>query len=97
MCLVIPKRIVAILDANEPTVVVDGPGGREEVSAALVSGTSDLLGRWAVVHAGFILSFLAEDDARSRLAVLAAMDSVLVDDDALRPGWEVAAGGKVLA
>ncbi|MGQ9371034.1 HypC/HybG/HupF family hydrogenase formation chaperone [Azospirillum sp. ST 5-10] len=78
MCIALPVQIVAVTDPRAPSVAVQGRHGRDEVSAALVAppggDASALLGRWAVVHAGFILSLLDEADARSRLAVFAAMD-----------------------
>ncbi len=92
MCIALPVKIVAIL-AETDSVVVEGPAGREEVSAALVADGSELLGRWAVVHAGFVLSLMDEAEARSRLSIFAAMDGFAVDDADLRPAPEHETGG----
>lgn len=90
MCIAIPMEIVAIVDAARLVVRLAGSDGRtEDVSAALVAETgsdgSDLLGRWALSHAGFVLSLIDADEARSRLAVFAAMSGLAVADADLRP------------
>lgn len=90
MCIAIPVEIVAIADAAKQVVRVVGRDGRtEDVSAALVaeagSDGNDLLGRWALTHAGFVLSLIDAEEARSRLAVFAAMSGLAVEDADLRP------------
>lgn len=97
MCIAVPVKIVALLGETESTVVTEGPDGRGEANAALVAedtgDCSGLLGRWAIVHAGFVLSLMDEAEARSRLSIFAAMDGLPVDDDALRPDDGVEADG----
>ncbi|HXP96222.1 MAG TPA: HypC/HybG/HupF family hydrogenase formation chaperone [Telmatospirillum sp.] len=88
MCIAVPVKIVTVLNETESLVLVEGTNGREEVCAALVSDGTNLLNRWAVVHSGFVLSLLDDEDARSRLSIFAAMDGVAVDDAALRPAQE---------
>ncbi|PKU22371.1 HypC/HybG/HupF family hydrogenase formation chaperone [Telmatospirillum siberiense] len=97
MCIALPVKIVAILDAGKSLVLVEGAGGQDEVSAALVADETaagaDLLGRWAVVHSGFVLSLMDEREARSRLAVFAAMEGRPVASDDLRPDFDDGADG----
>jgi hydrogenase expression/formation protein HypC len=92
MCIAFPVKIVAVLDAKNATVLVEGTHGQEEVSAALVADPAqlgtDLLDRWAVVHSGFVLSLLDEQEAHSRLAIFAAMDGQPVASADLRPDPE---------
>lgn len=89
MCIALPVRIAAVLDGKDLRVAVEGPAGREEANAALFAedeqGCNALLGRWAVVHAGFVLSLMDEEEARSRLAVFDAMDGLPVADGLLHP------------
>ncbi len=98
MCIAVPVKIVALLNETDSIVVVEGRHGREEANAALVIDVGEdragLLGRWVVVHAGFVLSLMDEAEARSRLSVFAAMDGLVVDDDALRPDEGMDAGGR---
>jgi hydrogenase expression/formation protein HypC len=92
MCIAVPVKIVDILDETDFIVQVEGSCGREEVCATLVAedgqDAADFLGRWAIVHSGYILSLLDDEDARSRLAVFAAMDGLIVDDASLHPEEE---------
>ncbi|NLH81804.1 MAG: HypC/HybG/HupF family hydrogenase formation chaperone [Phyllobacteriaceae bacterium] len=85
MCLALPMRIVEIVDAEAKTVrivpdatVAADRAGEEIVSAALIVADADdlpaLVGTWVVAHSGFLLARLDDDDARSRLALFAAMD-----------------------
>lgn len=76
MCIALPRRVAAIVDRAGLRVEVGEGEGRETVSAVLVAaGDLDrLLGRFVVAHAGFVLEVLDEEDARSRLAVFAALD-----------------------
>lgn len=85
MCIALPMLIVAVIDAEAGLVAVEpgegvsaDRGGREEVSAALIAegreATAALVGRWGLVHAGFLMETIEADDARERLAVFAAMD-----------------------
>lgn len=89
MCIALPVRIVAISDPKAQRVVVESRRGTEDVDAALVmvpgQAVSALLGCWALVHAGFVLSLIDDEDAQSRLAMFAAMGGDVVDDAALRP------------
>lgn len=88
MCIALPLRIVEVLDEAARLVAVAPEGdvaadraSREVVSAALLvddaAGLADLVGGWGLVHAGFLLARIDEEDARSRLAVFAAMDRSL--------------------
>jgi hydrogenase expression/formation protein HypC len=92
MCIAVPVKIVDILDDTDFIVQVESSHGRGEVCATLVAesgrGVADLLGRWAIVHSGYVLSLLDDQDARSRLAVFAAMDGLAVDDASLHPEEE---------
>jgi len=89
MCLALPMRIAEIVDREARTVrilpdrtIAGDRAGAEVVSAALIAadpGELDaLVGTWAVAHSGFLLACLDEDDARSRLALFAAMDDETV-------------------
>jgi len=67
MCLAVPGRIIAIADDEDPAAMgpiatVDFQGSRLHVSLAAVPEAS--LGDWVLVHAGFALNVLDEEQAR---------------------------------
>jgi hydrogenase expression/formation protein HypC len=80
MCIALPCRILAVIDAARLMVAVSADDGSapQTVSAALVV-TSDrpiagLVGCFVLIHAGFAISLIDEAEARSRLQVFAALD-----------------------
>ena len=64
MCLAIPGQIVELLD--EQRAMVDYGGTRREVNIMYVKPG---LGDWIIVHAGFALQILDEDEAKETLAL----------------------------
>jgi len=76
MCLAVPGRIVEILDnggsapALEPVATVDFQGSRVDVSLAMAPAAS--VGQWVLVHAGFAIAVLDEDEARQTWEYLQA-------------------------
>lgn len=76
MCLGVPGRIIA-LDEEEPGLaLVDSGGVRRRVDVSCVlpaEGAQALLGRWVVVHVGFALALISEEEALASLALIARM------------------------
>ena len=78
MCLAVPGRIIEILDgggsngdaAVGPVATVDFQGSRVEVSLAMVPEAG--VGQWVLVHAGFAIAVLEEDEARGTWKYLQA-------------------------
>ena len=78
MCLGIPGQIVAIRDEASVTAVVDVCGVKREVNAALVGtgAPADLIGQWVLVHVGFAMSLLDEQEAQATLDALHSMQAL---------------------
>jgi hydrogenase expression/formation protein HypC len=73
MCLGIPGRIVELRDAQGlPLGVVDFGGVRREVCLAYVADDVKV-GDYAIVHVGFAISKVDEEEARRTFAVLREM------------------------
>ncbi len=73
MCLGIPGQIITIDDAARCIATVEVGGVRRKVNVACVVDdehpVDSCLGDWVVVHAGFALSRIDEDEARVTLAL----------------------------
>lgn len=73
MCLGIPGQIIAIDDAANDIATVEVAGVRRKVSIACIVDeehpVDSCLGDWVVVHVGFALSRIDEDEARLTLAL----------------------------
>ncbi|HHZ09088.1 MAG TPA: HypC/HybG/HupF family hydrogenase formation chaperone [Rhizobiales bacterium] len=72
MCLGIPGRITAITDAGRLMALAEVSGVRREVNVACVAGNDidALVGKWALIHVGFAMSIIDEDEAARTLEAL---------------------------
>ncbi len=72
MCLGIPGRITAITDEDRLMAMAEVSGVRREVNVACVAGNRlhDLVGQWALIHVGFAMSLIDEDEAEKTLQAL---------------------------
>jgi len=65
MCLAVPMKLVELRD--ESIGVADLDGSRHEVDLSLI--TEPRLGDYVIVHAGFAIEKLEQQDADERLAL----------------------------
>jgi len=72
VCLAIPGRVVEIADATNHLARVDVAGVRRNVNVGLLDGGVGA-GDWVLIHVGFALSKVDEDEARATLALLQQM------------------------
>ena len=87
MCLGIPGRIIELrTDTALPSGVVDFGGAQREVCLAYVNGEV-AVGDYVVVHVGFAIAKIDEDEAQKTYAVLDAMRE-LGDLDLIRESAE---------
>lgn len=65
MCLAIPGRIVAIVDESNRLAQVDVAGVRRNVNIGLLDfdGVGVGPGDWVLIHVGFAMSKVDEDEA----------------------------------
>ena len=71
MCLGIPAQIVALDEADAGLAKAEISGVRRAVSIALCPEAE--VGDWVLVHVGFALARIDEDEARETLALLEQM------------------------
>ena len=73
MCLAIPARVIEE-SADDPTrVLVDVIGVRRHIDAGLLSDNPPHVGDWVLVHVGFALSLISEEQARDQLYMLSML------------------------
>jgi hydrogenase expression/formation protein HypC len=70
MCLAIPARIVELQKDN---AVVDAMGNRWRAKTTLLPGAK--LGDLVLIHAGFAISLIDEEEAKETWQLLAEIDS----------------------
>ncbi len=66
MCLGIPMKVVEV--ENGETAVVEMSGVRRQIGLTLLEGVE--VGDWVLLHAGFAISKLDEEQAAETLALL---------------------------
>ena len=88
MCLGIPGRIADLQDRALGLAVVDISGVRREVSVALVDEPSAPIeiGDWVLIHVGFALARIDEEQARETLALLTRGAELQRELEELREG-----------
>ncbi len=88
MCLGIPGQIVEVTDADNRLAVVNVGGVKRTVNIALVVDDDhpvpSCVGEWVLVHVGFAMSRLDEDEAARTLALLREMGEVQAELDAMQ-------------
>jgi hydrogenase expression/formation protein HypC len=70
MCLAIPGKIVELLDEDRSLAVVDVLGVRRKVDLGLLQEDRPITGDWVLIHVGFAMSKISEDDALQTLRML---------------------------
>ena len=71
MCLAIPGQIVEIVDEPNRLARVEVAGVRRSVNIGLLDGAGP--GDWVLIHVGFAISQIDEDEARATRALLEQM------------------------
>lgn len=88
MCLGIPGQVVEVGKTITDNAFVDVCGVKREVNIALVceGEPQTMLGKWVLVHVGFAMSIVDEEEAKSTLEALLAMEEVESDVSAFLYG-----------
>ncbi|GJM02494.1 MAG: hydrogenase assembly protein HupF [Rhodomicrobium sp.] len=88
MCLGIPGQIVGVSDAERQLAVVDVSGIQRDVNVACITtggrSIEDCIGDWVLVHVGFAMSRIDEDEAAETLKILEKLGEVEEELEAMR-------------
>ncbi|MGE5152864.1 MAG: HypC/HybG/HupF family hydrogenase formation chaperone [Bdellovibrio bacteriovorus] len=90
MCLAIPAQIAAI-DAATQTARVSLGGVTKEISLALVDDV--VVGDYVLVHVGYALNRLSEEEAARTLALISEAGMLAEEDLGVSPPQAGQAGG----
>jgi hydrogenase expression/formation protein HypC len=77
MCLAIPGQVIEMVDEANRLAKVDVAGVRRTVNVGLLDGHDGGArpGDWVLIHVGFALSKVDEDEAHATLELLRRMGS----------------------
>ena len=78
MCLGIPGKVVEIVDVDQHRAIADVDGVRREINVGLVLGDAGGLevGEWVLIHVGFAMSKIDEEEAERTLSFIKELGSV---------------------
>ena len=90
MCLGIPGQIVSISDAEKKLAIAEVSGVRREVNVACIlpegGSVEDLIGVWSLIHVGFAMSRIDEEEAAKTLEILIELGEAQAEIEAMREG-----------
>lgn len=93
MCLGIPGQIVEITDETRKLAMVDVSGVKREINMACVVNEdhklNDCIGDWVLVHVGFAMSRINEEEAALTLKVLEELGEAQEEIAAMRASGQV--------
>lgn len=94
MCLGIPGQIVDITDEARQMGMADVSGVRREVSLACIADRplTDLVGEWALIHVGFAMAVIDEDEAAQTLEALRGLGEAQETLEAMAEGAKALEG-----
>jgi hydrogenase expression/formation protein HypC len=80
MCLGIPGQLVELCDDNDQLARVEISGVRRVINIGLLEDEVLVPGDWVLIHVGFAMSKIDEEEAAVALASLKLMGSGLDDE-----------------
>lgn len=81
MCLAIPGRIIEISADNHDSALVDVVGVRRKIDLGLLHDDRPALGDWVLIHVGFAMSKISQQDAAEQMSTLRMLGEI---DGAMR-------------
>ena len=76
MCLAIPGKIVELVPGSPNLGTVEVVGVRRKVDLGLLENDMPVPGDWVLIHVGFAMSRISEEDALDQMRTLAMLGEV---------------------
>ena len=80
MCLGIPGEVVELMDDRPDLAKVDVIGVRRAINIGLLEDEKLAPGDWVLIHVGFALSKIDEDEAKAALDFLEGIGQAYADE-----------------
>ena len=80
MCLGVPGRITEFIDPARQLAKADVGGVKRAINVAMLTPDGLEIGDWVLIHVGFALSKIDEDEARRTTDYLTQLDDLYVDE-----------------
>jgi|SRR6478736_2197112 hydrogenase expression/formation protein HypC len=76
MCLAIPGKIVELVPGSPNLGTVEVVGVRRKVDLGLLENDMPVPGDWVLIHVGFAMSKISEEDALDQMRTLAMLGEI---------------------
>jgi len=73
MCLAIPGKVIELVAGGQSSAVVEVCGVRRRVELGLLEDDTPKPGDWVLIHVGFAMSKISEEDAIDQMRTLALL------------------------
>ena len=80
MCLGIPGQILEILPGQNDLATVDVSGVKRDINIAMLENETVKPRDWVLIHVGFAMAKMDEEEARAALAFLEEMGQTFTDE-----------------
>lgn len=80
MCLGIPGQVIEIISDGNHLAKVDVVGVKRNINVGLVEPEGVKAGDWVLIHVGFAMSIIDEEEAQANLEFLQGMGQAWVDE-----------------
>ncbi len=81
MCLAIPGEVVEMVDGhNDQLALVDVGGVKRKINVGLLQDDPVVRGDWVLIHVGFAMSKVDEQEAAEALRLLEMMGQAYTDE-----------------
>ncbi len=80
MCLGIPGEVVELLGSNRHLAKVDVAGVRRNINIDLLEDESVVPGDWVLIHVGFAMAKIDQEEAQRALEGLQLMGQAYTDE-----------------
>jgi hydrogenase expression/formation protein HypC len=84
MCLAIPGKIVALIPDQPHLGTVEVTGVRRRVDLGLLQEDMPVIGDWVLIHVGFAMTKISEQDATEQMQLLAMLGETEVAMEEVR-------------
>jgi len=76
MCLAIPGKVVEISSDSSDSALVDVVGVRRKIDLGLLQDDKPVPGDWVLIHVGFAMSKISENDALDQMNTLRMLGEI---------------------
>jgi hydrogenase expression/formation protein HypC len=70
MCLAIPGQVIELFPQQPNIALIDVVGVRRKVDLGLLQDNLPVMGDWVLIHVGFAMSKISEEDAIDQMRML---------------------------